>query len=42
MTDQEKLVEAVRQFLEAWDEPDSPEAVYEAVQQVRQALEAQQ
>ena len=42
MTNQEKLVEAVREFLAAWDEPDCPEAMYEAVQQIRLALEAQQ
>lgn len=34
------LVEAVRDFLECWDEPDSPEALFAAVDKIREAVES--
>lgn len=34
------LAEAVRDFLECWDEPDSPEAVAAAVDKIREAVES--
>lgn len=40
MTKQE-LINAVLEFPEAWDSPDSPEALYEAVQRMRIAVGAE-
>jgi len=39
MSSAKEMREAIKRFLEEWDATDSPEAIHEAVEQLRKAVE---